>query len=81
MILSNNSRVQPHSHLIAHKFNQTFLHLFWNVLRILVNFPLQDKVRQNRKARPRNDLIPPSITDAVPKDAHEMQFSDSDSDK
>ncbi|KAL3528409.1 hypothetical protein ACH5RR_007731 [Cinchona calisaya] len=41
----------------------------------------KDKVRQNRKTRPRNDLIPPSITDLEPKEAQQMQFSDSDSDK
>lgn len=40
----------------------------------------KDKVRQNRKTRPRNDLIPSSITDVEPKDAKQVQFSDSDSD-
>ncbi|XP_059303624.1 uncharacterized protein LOC132055693 [Lycium ferocissimum] len=31
-----------------------------------------------RKRRPRNDLVPPSMTDVEPKDAQQVEFSDSD---
>lgn len=37
--------------------------------------------RNPRRRSPRNQLIPPSITDFEPKDAQQVQFSDSDSDQ
>ncbi|VFQ62720.1 unnamed protein product [Cuscuta campestris] len=39
----------------------------------------KERERPNlRKQLPRNQLIPPSITDVLPKDAYEMEFSESD---
>ncbi|KAI5683800.1 hypothetical protein M9H77_05028 [Catharanthus roseus] len=36
--------------------------------------------RQRTRRPPRNELFPPSMTDVEPKDAQQVQFSDSDSD-
>lgn len=39
---------------------------------------LQDATTRKRRTRPRNDLVPPSMTDVDPKDAYQVEFSDSD---
>nr|GLL22174.1 dnaJ homolog subfamily C member 16 isoform X1 [Ipomoea trifida] len=39
----------------------------------------KDKLRSKLRKGPRNQLIPPSITDMEPKDAEQIEFSDSDS--
>lgn len=38
----------------------------------------KDATMRKRRTRPRNDLIPPSMTDVDPKDASQVEFSDSD---
>ncbi|CAN4088443.1 unnamed protein product [Withania somnifera] len=38
----------------------------------------KDATMRKRKTCPRNDLIPPSMTDVDPKDAYQVEFSDSD---
>ncbi|PHU24065.1 Pentatricopeptide repeat-containing protein, mitochondrial [Capsicum chinense] len=38
----------------------------------------KDVTMRKRRTRPRNDLVPPSMTDVDPKDAYQVEFSDSD---
>lgn len=38
----------------------------------------KDATMRKRKTLPRNDLVPPSMTDVDPKDAYQVEFSDSD---
>ncbi|KAL3374926.1 hypothetical protein AABB24_006422 [Solanum stoloniferum] len=38
----------------------------------------KDATMRKRRTRPRNDLVPPSMTDVDPKDAYQAEFSDSD---
>ncbi|XP_070027590.1 uncharacterized protein [Nicotiana sylvestris] len=38
----------------------------------------RDTTTRKRRNRPRNDLVPPSMTDVEPKDACQAEFSDSD---
>uniref|UniRef100_A0A3Q7FU21 Uncharacterized protein n=1 Tax=Solanum lycopersicum TaxID=4081 RepID=A0A3Q7FU21_SOLLC len=38
----------------------------------------KDATMRKRRTRPRNDLVPPSMTDVDPKNAYQVEFSDSD---
>ncbi|TMW97339.1 hypothetical protein EJD97_005705 [Solanum chilense] len=39
---------------------------------------VKEATMRKRRTRPRNDLVPPSMTDVDPKNAYQVEFSDSD---